>query len=489
MSDVDTESPSIGTDQQTAPSTTAPARPGAAADPSAAAGATRWGNWPIAAMVVVGVVLGSFAWFSRDYQVGFGIFPHPPLYGRWGPVVDPLALLVVLAGVLLVGVSWFVVASRRVPTWLLLMLIVIAGVVAAAAVNLARGYLTDLYREFSTDPGSPDYPRDLHYVWELGIRGVGEHHAELTQVFEKWNLKTHPPGVLVFQYLLYKILGGTHGVWIATAIALLGMLSAVAAWSIGRTIGGERAGRIAAVLFVAAPGPLLLAYTVMDAVFATFLSAGAALYVLALQRLSWRWAAAAGAMVGVTVYLTYAAVFVALAAAVATLIQVPGIRTRLRMLGAAAAGGVVVLAAERLLLNYDLLSAYRSVPPSNHVYDPYWIVASPAAFLIFAGIPLAGLGMAGLFRRFPGARRHVLPLVLVLMMFVWAALPTNITHLRPGEVERTWAFLFPLLAAAAGAVVANWTRDSGRRGNLILGGLIAVSLAQATALQLTYNVW
>jgi len=68
-------------------------------------------------------------------------------------------------------------------------------------------------------------------------------------------------------------------------------------------------------------------------------------------------------------------------------------------------------------------------------------------------------------------------------MTLWAALPTALTKLRPCEVERTWAFLYPLVAAAAALVVERWTRGRGRWSGAIVAALVVVSVAQAVLIQ------
>jgi hypothetical protein len=338
----------------------------------------------------------------------------------------------------------------------------------------------------STAAQSTGYASDLHYVYEFGVRGFAERHPELTHVFHSWNSRTHPPGGLVLLSVLFRVFGNAHAVWITSAIALLGMCSAVSAWSMGRTLGGERSGRISAVLLVAAPGPLLLAYTSMDAVYATLLSGSAALFLFAVHRSSPRWAVLAGAALGVTAYFTYAVSFVALAAGLAILVEPPRVRA-FRLIGAAAAGGLAALLMERVVLGFDLLGSYGSVPGASRAYDPYWVFGAPTAVLIFAGLPLAGIGVAGLFARQADGRRAVLPLALVAIMLIWFALPSDITHLRPGEVERTWAFVYPVLAACAGPVVDRWTRRKGKWSGAVVAALVVVSVAQAVVIQALWD--
>jgi hypothetical protein len=449
----------------------------------------RWRAWPVVAMVAAGVVLYAFYAYSQTRPpIAFGYFAHPPLYGIFAPTLDRLALTVIPAGLLLAAAAWLATtAVRRIPTWLALALFVVLGVATAAAIALVRGDTHDLTKGVSTAPKSPYYSGDLHFIDQYGVRGFVERHPALVDAYQSYNSKTHPPGVHLLLYAVFRLFGASHTLRITTALAALALCTAAAAWLIGRTLGGERAGRIGAVLFVAAPGPLLLAYTILDGVFALFLATAVGLFMLAIHRLSVSAAAAAGAVLAVGTLMTFATAFVALAAAVAVVAQTRSVRSSLRLLGAAVAGGLATIVAARLVLGFDLLAIYQSVPGTGRPYDAYWAFASPAACLIWAGLPLAALGVVGLFRKVPGARRAVLPLVLVLVMVLWAALPSEITKLRPGEVERTWAFLYPVLAGTAGPVVDRWTRGAGRWSGAVVAALVVLSVAQAVLIQALWN--
>jgi hypothetical protein len=447
----------------------------------------RWRLWPVFAMVAAGVVLGSFFAYSQIRPpIKFGYFSHPPLYGIWNPVLDALALTVIPAGLLLAAAGWAITSSKRLPSWFALVLVVGCGVVTAVSIALVRGQWRHLIRGVSTAPNAPCYTSDMHFVDEYGVRGFVERHAELIPAFHIYNAKTHPPGVFLFLHLMFKLFGDAHALRITTALAAIALSAAAAAWSMGRTLGGERSGRIAAVLFIAAPGPLLLAYTNMDGIFATVLATASALFMAAIQRLSVLAACIAGVVLGIGTLMTYATVFVAVAATVAVVVQTPA-RSALRLLGAAAAGGTATLVLARLVLGFDLLASYRAKPEVGRPFDPYWLFAHPAAWLIWCGLPLAALGLTGLVIRVPGARRAVLPLVLVIVMFVYCALPPEINGLRPGEVERTWAFLYPVLAAAAGPVVDRWTRGAGRWSGVIVAALVVISVAQTVLLQALWD--
>jgi hypothetical protein len=78
-------------------------------------------------------------------------------------------------------------------------------------------------------------------------------------------------------------------------------------------------------------------------------------------------------------------------------------------------------------------------------------------------------------------------------MFVWGVLPPSITGLRQGEVERTWAFLYPMLAASAGPVIAHWTRSRTQSGRIWAGAtvalLVALSVAQTGVIQSLWDTY
>lgn len=451
-------------------------------------GDPRWRWWPVPAMVGVGLALVAFVAYSWNRSpITFGFFSHPPLYGVYEPVFDRLTLTVIPAGLLLAGLSWLLTSTRRVPTWLALTLIIACGVLMAGAIGLARGDLHDIIRGVSTSQHLPYYTADLHFVYEYGVRGFVERHPDLIEQYHSYNSKTHPAGIHLILFVLFKLFGAAHPLRIATAVAVIAMSAAVAAWSIGHTLGGDRAGRIAAVLFVAAPGPLMLAYTGMDAIYASAIALATALLMLAIRRLSPALAAAGGAMLAVATTLTYATVFVAMATAVAVLLQTRSVRDSLRLLGAALGGGLAVLVLARLLLGLDIIESYLATPGAGRPYDPYWLAASPAAWLLWAGLPIATLGVAGLLAKSPRLRRPTLILALVLVLVVWAGMPPELTKLRPGEVERTWAFLYPLLAGAAGPLVDRWSRGAGRWAGLVVGGLVLVSATQATVIQTLWD--
>jgi hypothetical protein len=143
-----------------------------------------------------------------------------------------------------------------------------------------------------------------------------------------------------------------------------------------------------------------------------------------------------------------------------------------------------------LTLGFDILASYQASPSSSsNNYRWYWLLGTPAALLMYAGLPLAALGVYALFRRVPGAGRPLLVTVLLVGLLIWAALPPEVTKLRQGEIERTWAFLYPMLAGCAGLVVDRWTAGFGRRWlrGAVVAALVLLSVGQAVLLQGLYD--
>jgi hypothetical protein len=234
----------------------------------------------------------------------------------------------------------------------------------------------------------------------------------------------------------------------------------------------------------------MLAYTSMDVIFAAFFAISAALFAIGARRRSLPLTVAAGAVAGLATFLTYATLFLVMAAVCAIVVEARNLRQALRLLAAAAVGGLTALAVLRVTLGFDLLACYQAMTRSQGPFYPYWMAGHPASMLLWAGLPLAALGLAGLIVKVPPARRPILPLILIAEMIVWGLLPPAITSLRQGEVERTWAFLYPMLAVSAGPVITRWTdtlRLNRTQAGSVVFALVVLSVTQAGLLQALWN--
>jgi hypothetical protein len=435
-------------------------------------------------LVGTAVCLAFWSWSSGlgDDVRRAGLFLGAPLYGhwtyRWSPPFGALALAVSVGFAVAVQLGLLL---RRLPTWLFLTLLVIGATAVAFCVNWVRGTPRPLVRVLCSSGGPRPcafYGADLGLLQERGIRGFVEAYPDLMAAgaFTSVQNRTHPPGALVLWGLLHQ-LGGTWST--ASAMALLTIAAAVPAYLMGRLLAGDRAGRVAAILFVTAPATVFFSFTSMDGVYAATLSAGAALLTWALvSRRPAVWAVA-GAALGLSTFLTYAGSLLAMAAALAAAFRLRPVRLLAVSLLAAGAGGLLAIGVLRIGLGYDLLACYAAVPGLGLQPRPawYWAVGAPMAYLITAGVGLASLGLIAIFRY-----RPALPTALLVLLLGWANLPPAMTRLYPGEVERTWLFSLPLLAAAAGAAYVDWERRSRTVRWLGAGVLSGLGLALAVLL-------
>lgn len=431
--------------------------------------------WPMMAIPGAGLLLWAFVFWGPSPSVIFGIFKVPPLYGYWTPVpINPMPLLLVAA--LMLGA---VVVFLRAKRWSLALggLLIVLGVVLAFGVGMVRGDINLLTRNVKTQT----YALDLDLVDEYGPRGLAMAHPDLIDEYEAYNSKTKPPGGLLLLWGVYEVVGD-HAMRVAAIIAGIGLAAAFVAFAIGRTISDNTSGKLAMVLFLTAPGPLLFAFSTMDIVFALLLSASAAGFIYSLSRDDLRWSAVAGGMLGVTTLFTFAAAFIALTAVVtATLLLRKPVRIAVHMVAAGVAG-VVVLGLAQVTIGIDVLAsylAYREVRGDGFPSEAYWVVGQPLAIMIFMGLPILVFGLKGLFRKEFRARGATFVVVLCVVALMWFALPDSITGVRRGEMERIWAHFYPLFAGVAGAEVSRWTKSAKLTPWIAAVGLGVISVAQA----------
>ena len=441
----------------------------------------------LVAIIATTAPLWLFWWWSRDQPWiglrGQGWFTAPPVYGTLEPAWSAQGWLALGACAAFALLAW-VLVHPSVGSAVFLAVAVPGATAFAFAVNLVRGDAELMLRALAASPYAlPDYHSDSPTLRRVGVRAYVTDYADVywAQMLSVQN-RTHPPGALVVHTWLADTFGGRFGT--AVVIAGVGMTSLVAAWLLGRLTGGERAGRLSALLVVVAPSLLLYSFTAMDALFAGVLSMCGAVLLLAVHRRSHRLAALAGALLGLASFLTYAAVLVALAGAVAGLVVVRDLRRGAGLLLAAGAGGVLSLAALRVGVGFDLLASNAMVVRDAYQPRPagYWAAGAPVAYLLCAGVFLAGLGLVGV-------ARHRPPMTLALLgvLVAFALAPKTVTGLYPGEVERTWLFSLPFLAAAAGRAWADWEQASQRVRRFGVPVVVGLGGAYAVLLQALYD--
>ncbi len=384
-----------------------------------------------------------------------------PLMGRWGwrwdaPHAGVAAPAAALGAALAVGgaVAWWGPRHARTLSWRALLWA--TGATAAAwTVTLAA---SDGWQRLT----SPLATRHEYEPYAAGVDDLGAlvsgYVAGLRD--RPIHVQGHPPGPVVLAWLADRAgLGGAG--WLA-ALAIAGWgVAAAAVLVAARAVAGEGAARRAAPALAVLPAAVW-AGTSLDALFAGLAAAGCALAVVALVRGSAPRAAAAGAVLGVTLLCSYgAAVILVVPAAIALVLAGrQGWRAVARGAAAAAAGGLAVLAAAGVagFWWFDGLAATRAAYWDGAAgLRPGWyltLLGNPAALALATGPAVAaGLAAAGI-QGLTAARSRSAALLPAAALA--AVLVADLSQLSRGEVERIWLPFVPWLALAAPGHRRGW---------------------------------
>ena len=115
---------------------------------------------------------------------------------------------------------------------------------------------------------------------------------------------THPPGAILFLWLSQQLLweGPDAAAWFTI---VFGCLTVCPVFFWARDVSDSQTARVAASIFVLSPSVVLFTATSMDGPFAVILISAAWLGHRAIDRQSWRWGLAAGAMLAAGALMTY----------------------------------------------------------------------------------------------------------------------------------------------------------------------------------------
>jgi hypothetical protein len=383
----------------------------------------------------------------------------PPFVMGWLPRADALwtALAVAALGAVIAGAP----SILRAPRKAYISVAFAAALAVALAVNAARTGSHGWDAIFDTGPRGSFEAKNEYLpglpALSYGPRFFLDRFAELVPAVPV-NVAGHPPGLLLFAYATTLTTPARFAALCIAAAAACAPLS----YALGRGLGQEeRTARTAGLLAAAAPGLLLFGTTSADAVYAALGVGAAALLV----RPSWT-ARGAGAVVLAAAAFCSWALLAAGAFAVIVAWQRSGWRDGLRL--------AVVCALPFLVLNAWLAAAYGYDPigtlrGTEAVYRrslaevrPYWfwVLGSPIAWLVCAGLPLSGGWLVAARRRDPGA--------VALAAVVAIA---SVLAFTKAETERIWLPFVPLACVAAATAVPP------RRLRLILLALAAQTLA------------
>lgn len=406
------------------------------------------------------------------------MFPSslPPLFVRWEPLVSPEILVPVALGLALVAALPRLFGLGRAA---FLAAMVAFGFLFAVTLAVQSGRPRTI--EGCCDPGGgsailtapmvrpTDYLANVPLMDRIGVREFDRRYAEMDRPalgLLTLHASTHPPGALLLLWGLSHLTDG-RVLPIALAVVLIGSAGVLPTYLVARELYGERAARVAAVLFACSPAIALYVATSMDAVFMTAVAIALAAVVRAPR--SAAWAAAAGALTGVALTFTWSATVLgpiglgvgilawsrrARARGDATARRAEAARlARLGLVAAAALAAYVALLHP--LLDLNLVSCFRQAVHVQLRYATfqgrpyrYWVWGNLAAFLMTAGIATTALVVAETRARW-AARRPGFETVL------WAALALSSAFgMFRGETDHIWqVFVPPFVSVAAAAIV------------------------------------
>jgi hypothetical protein len=362
----------------------------------------------------------------------------PPFVMGWLPRIDVWAVVAVAAlGALVAGGP----ALPRLPGKAYMLSVTAAALAAALAVNAARTGTHGWDAIFDPGPNGSFEAKNEYLpglpALSYGSRFFLDRFAELVPALPV-NVAGHPPGLLLFAHLTTLTTPARFAALCIGAAAACAPLT----YALGRGLGqDERTARTAGLLAAAAPGLLLFGSTSADAVYAALGVAAAALLV----RPSWAARGAGAAVLALAAFCSWA-LLAAGAFAVLVVWRREGWRGAARL--------AVMCAIPFLVLNAWLAAAYGYDPigtlrATEAVYRrslaevrPYWfwVLGSPIAWMVCAGLPLSGGWLVAARRGDPGA-------------VALAAVVAIASGMSKGETERIWLPFVPLACAAAATVI------------------------------------
>ena len=393
--------------------------------------------------------------------------PLPPFLMNWKPRLRSSAWIAI---VVCLGCAWLaprVVASVRSRAGFAVSSY--AGALAVGlSLNAARLGTAGFSQVFRQGPGgsseaSREYLPSLSML-DHGIHYYVGHFASLLPYLTT-HVKGNPPGPLIALHLL-----GVNTPGRLTALCIgLGALTAPLAYALGRSLGGERRGRIAAALTVFSPSLLLFGVTSVDYVFAALATAIAWLLVTPTARTR----AAGCALAAIGSFCSWLLLAIPVWAALVVWRR-RGIRSAAVTAAAAAAAVLALNLILVVALGYDPVAVLHRL---GHIYAtgiatrrPYafWLLGSPVAWLLMLGPPIAWIACRALGRGDPAA----LALAAVIVV-------ASVAGFTKAETERIWLPFVPLACVAAAARPIPRLR------------LVLVTLTlQALAVELLFNtVW
>jgi len=389
----------------------------------------------------------------------------PPFLYSFRPAAAPPALVaavVLAAGVLLAPR----LRSSSISPPMFAASTLAIGLVLRLALGAARSGVDGWWAVYQV-PGKVSASEYLPALpaFELGTRFFLDTFAEVGTALPV-HAVGHPPGLLGSLQL-----AGIHTAEGMAALTIgVGALTVPLTYLLARRLLGESRARKATLLYAFAPSAMLHGVTSADALYATV----ALLAVVALLARSGAARVLGPPALALASFFSYANLAVGAFAAIVALRR-DGLRRALALSAACALALLAFYGLLHLATGFDPLGALRSAESvyregiaSSRPYG-FWVLGSPVAFLVAAGLPIAWLGLRAL------GGRDTVAVALFSVLAISAVL-----GFTKAETERIYLFLVPLLCLAAATALSE------RRLPAVLGALAAQALATEL---LFYTIW
>ena len=279
-----------------------------------------------------------------------------------------------------------------------------------------------------------------------------------------------------------------YAVWCAWLAGALGALAAAPVYLLGARLCGREVGIAAAGIYALVPSQALY-FPELDPLLALFAACALAVFVAGVQRRAWALYAAAGAILGLGLFVSFGLLPVFAVAAIYALLcaWATGERRAWREAGAS----IAWLAGAALAVQLLLAGVFRTQPLAilafglgthRHIAEAFhrqylpWLGANIVEFGLFFGWPLFALllwRLVALGGERPGALQNKAN-ALGLAALATLAL-VDVSGTVRGETGRIWLFFMPPLVVWLVAATADDGRGAGWR-------LVALGLALALGL-------
>ncbi|WP_040807704.1 hypothetical protein [Nocardia concava] len=380
-----------------------------------------------------------------------------PIFGGWLPHVGwgTIPAIALAAAVVRFGPA----LSQRLSWGRLLVTTWATAAAWAFALAMVDGWQRGFAGRLTT---RDEYLHEVGGVHDIGamLRGFSGRILDFQPDSWTTHVSGHPPGALLVFVLLDRIgLGG--GAWAGLLCLLVGTSAAAAVPFAIRALGSEHRARAATPFLALMPAVIWIAVSA-DGLFAGVGAWAVALLALA-TRLGQGWmlaAVASGLLFGLTLFLSYGLVLLAVPAAAVLLARsfrpaLPALAGALAVVAVFAASGFWWLTGYHLVVE-----RYYQGIASTRPYS-YWVWGDLAATVCAVGLATAAAGCRVLIelellplspvrewlRRW---RSHVDPAALVAAAGIAAIVIADISGLSKAETERIWLpFDVWVLAATA----------------------------------------